>query len=94
MLCLAVAAHAFHEEFGADWESRWAHSSDDKYSGKFVRAAPKGLSDEGLKVRRAHILGAIGALIRPLPMLKTRLLIPGAREGQALWHRHRAGHAH
>lgn len=37
LLLVAVAsAAAFHEKFDAGWESRFVHSADDKYSGKFV----------------------------------------------------------
>ena len=45
-----VNAVTFTETIDSSWQERWTHSSDAKYSGKFVAEAPPGLSDVALKV--------------------------------------------
>ncbi|KAG7670193.1 hypothetical protein Ndes2526A_g06526 [Nannochloris sp. 'desiccata'] len=53
LVLVAAAAHcsAFHETFGEGWETRWVHSDDEKYAGKFEVEAPlKSLPDPALKV--------------------------------------------
>lgn len=48
---LAAAKPALFETFGAGWEAKWQHSSDDKYSGRFEAESPSSFADDALKVR-------------------------------------------
>jgi hypothetical protein len=45
--CLAAE---FFEDFGPGWETRWTHSADEKYVGRFVTDTPEGWEGAGLKV--------------------------------------------
>ena len=47
---LARAAVHFTEDFGAGWDERWSHSTEEKYNGKFVAEVPEGADDPALKV--------------------------------------------
>lgn len=47
-VCAEERAAPFLEEFGPDWESRWAHSTDGKYTGRFEVAHI--VDDPALKV--------------------------------------------
>lgn len=53
VLALAVtpAQGLFFEDFGPGWNSRWIHSTESKYNGKFSVETPEGLETPGLKVR-------------------------------------------
>ena len=55
-LCiLAAPARAdpsLFEDFSSGWLSRWTHSTQEKYGGKFVAETPEGLDGPALKVPR------------------------------------------
>jgi hypothetical protein len=56
LLCslLGVGARGyFFEQFDADWANRWTHSSESKYSGRFVVEEIAGLNGSALKARPA-----------------------------------------
>ena len=47
LIAAATAAPLLNDALDAGWESRWTHSSDDKYTGRFT-SADKGA---GVQVR-------------------------------------------
>ena len=53
-LCRATAdlsaGALFFDTFGAGWQSRWIHSTNSKYDGKFEEVTPKEWSEPGLAV--------------------------------------------
>lgn len=49
-LGLATASATFFEDFSSGWDKRWAYSTDEKYTGKFVQDTPEGWTEPGLKV--------------------------------------------
>ena len=52
LLLAAVLAHAdFFEDFTSGWDSRWTHSAESKYNGRFEVDTPEGLDQPALKVR-------------------------------------------
>ena len=50
LLLVASAQGSFFEDFSSGWNSRWTHSSESKYNGKFVVEEPEGLDTPALKV--------------------------------------------
>lgn len=46
-----AATSPFHESFGPGWASRWKHSNDAEFSGRFATESPQELEDEALKVQ-------------------------------------------
>ena len=46
----AKAISDLFEDFSSGWNSRWTHSTEDKYNGKFVVEVPEGLDGAALKV--------------------------------------------
>ena len=52
LLLAAVSAQAeFFEDFSSTWTSRWTHSAESKYNGRFQVETPEGLDQPALKVR-------------------------------------------
>ena len=52
MAILAAAASAqsvFFEDFTTGWNSRWTHSDESKYNGRFTVETPEGLDQPALK---------------------------------------------
>lgn len=63
LLGVASAKPALFETFSEGWESRWQHSEDDKYAGKFKVDVPTEWADEALKVtEKAKHYGISGLL--------------------------------
>ena len=51
LLLAAVSAQAeFFEDFSSTWTSRWTHSAESKYNGRFQVETPEGLDQPALKV--------------------------------------------
>lgn len=50
LLVSSASAASFTESIDSSWATRWTHSSEEKYNGKFVAEAPPGSQDVGLKV--------------------------------------------
>lgn len=75
ILALAAQATAWHESFGSGWDSRWVHSEQAKYEGRFVVEAPKGFSEPALKVpEKAKHYGIATVLPEPVDPSDTLVL--------------------
>ncbi|GFR44212.1 hypothetical protein Agub_g5399 [Astrephomene gubernaculifera] len=58
----------FFEDFNDDgWQSRWKHSSDPKYNGRFITAAAKNWTGKGLKIPDSSRYYGLTALL-PSPI--------------------------
>ncbi|EFJ41946.1 hypothetical protein VOLCADRAFT_77379 [Volvox carteri f. nagariensis] len=54
----------FYETFNdKEWESRWSHSRDAKYNGRFITDAAKGWTDNGLKIPEKNKYYGLTALL-------------------------------
>ena len=51
------AQGSFFEDFSSGWKSRWTHSTESKYNGKFTVETPEGLETPGLKVVTDQLSG-------------------------------------
>jgi hypothetical protein len=67
------------ETFDADWTSRWTHSSQDKYTGRFKTDVPPGLESPALKVRGPSI--ALPCLSRHPRSKEKRMLVASSPPG-------------
>jgi calnexin len=65
---LSTASDAqFFEDFEGKWASRWIHSEDEKYSGRFETDTPKDLNTAALKVpEKAKHYGITALLDKPV----------------------------
>lgn len=48
-LAAASAKSEFFETFNSGWNSRWTHSDESKYNGRFTVETPEGLDQPALK---------------------------------------------
>lgn len=63
LLVSSASAASFTESIDSTWATRWTHSSEEKYNGKFVAEAPPGSQDTALKVtEKARHYGIATAL--------------------------------
>lgn len=69
-MLVASAQGSFFEDFSSGWNSRWTHSSESKYNGKFVVEEPEGLDTPALKVpEKARHYGLVAKLDKPVKAL-------------------------
>lgn len=79
LLLVAAAVHcsAFHETFGEGWETRWIHSDDEKYAGRFVIGTPlESMPEPALRVpEKAKHYGISTKLPTPVDPSKDPLVL-------------------